>query len=34
LLNAGVISRELGLIDKRENTGTVQVTISGDDADL
>jgi len=34
LMNAGIVARELGLIDKREQTGTVQVVISGDDAEL
>lgn len=34
MLNAGIISRELGLAEKRENTGQVQVIISGEDAEL
>jgi hypothetical protein len=34
LLNSGIIARELGLIDKREQTGSVQVIISGEDAKL
>lgn len=34
LLNPTIIARELGLIDKREQSGTVQVTISGEDAEL
>lgn len=34
LLNPNIIARELGLVDKQEHSGQVNVTIAGDDADL
>jgi hypothetical protein len=34
LLNPNIIARDLGLADKSEHTGGVNVTIVGDDADL
>lgn len=34
LFNATVIARDLGLVDKREETGKVTVVINKDDADL